>query len=103
VTDHLTGIHHVIAIGGNPQRTVDFYPRTLALRLAKLTVNRNCPGAYRLCVGEEQGRPGTVLKFFSSPGALRGRVAIGSLRHGAWRVRTDEVQAARAWLAPGPA
>jgi glyoxalase family protein len=33
------GIHHVTAISGPARRNVDFYTRTLGLRLVKKTVN----------------------------------------------------------------
>ncbi len=34
-----TGIHHLTAIAGGPQRNVDFYEGVLGLRLVKKTVN----------------------------------------------------------------
>jgi glyoxalase family protein len=76
--DHtLSGIHHVTAIGGEPQRTVDFYAGTLGLRLVKLTVNFDDPGTYHLYFGDELGRPGTILTFFPSPGSPRGHRGAG--------------------------
>jgi catechol 2,3-dioxygenase-like lactoylglutathione lyase family enzyme len=35
----MPGLHHVTAIAGNPLRNLDFYRRTLSLRLVKRTVN----------------------------------------------------------------
>ena len=35
----MAGIHHVSAIAGGASRNVDFYTRTLGLRLVKKTVN----------------------------------------------------------------
>jgi glyoxalase family protein len=59
-----SGLHHVTAIGGNPQQNVDFYLRTLGLRLVKTTVNFDDPGTYHLYYGDDSGRPGTLLTFF---------------------------------------
>jgi glyoxalase family protein len=72
VTHDISGIHHVTAIGGDPQRTVDFYAGTLGLRLVKRTVNFDDPTTYHLYFGDELGRPGTIFTFFPSPGAPRG-------------------------------
>ena len=60
----MAGIHHVTAISGNASRNVDFYTRTLGLRLVKKTVNFDDPGTYHLYYGDEQGKPGTILTFF---------------------------------------
>ncbi|MGD2216300.1 MAG: VOC family protein [Gemmatimonadales bacterium] len=57
----LTGIHHVTAITGDPQRTLDFYSETLGLRLVKRTVNFDEPGTYRFYFGNQRGEPGTTL------------------------------------------
>ena len=67
-----SGIHHVTAIAGDPQMNIDFYTGILGLRLVKVTVNFDDPGAYHLYYGDELGRPGTILTFFSWPGARRG-------------------------------
>jgi catechol 2,3-dioxygenase-like lactoylglutathione lyase family enzyme len=66
------GIHHVTAIASDPQMNIDFYTRVLGLRLVKLTVNFDDPGAYHLYYGDDLGRPGTIMTFFSWPGARRG-------------------------------
>ena len=73
------GIHHVTAIAGDPQQNIDFYAGLLGLRLVKLTVNFDDPGAYHLYYGDETGRPGTIMTFFSWPGARRGRRGIGQV------------------------
>ena len=64
----LLGIHHVTAITSNAQRNVDFYTGVLGLRLVKVTVNFDDPGAYHLYYGDEVGHPGTILTFFAWPG-----------------------------------
>ncbi|GAA1199720.1 ring-cleaving dioxygenase [Prauserella alba] len=72
-----SGLHHVTAIGGDPQRNVDFYLRTLGLRLVKTTVNFDDPETYHLYYGDEAGRPGTLLTFFPWRGVPNGRIGTG--------------------------
>ncbi len=71
------GIHHITAIASNPQQNLDFYAGLLGLRLVKLTVNFDDPGSYHLYYGDEVGTPGTIMTFFSWPGASRGRIGTG--------------------------
>jgi catechol 2,3-dioxygenase-like lactoylglutathione lyase family enzyme len=73
----IPGIHHVTAITADPQRNLDFYTGVLGLRLVKLTVNFDDPGSYHFYLGDELGRPGTILTFFAWPGAPRGRQGTG--------------------------
>src|SRR5438034_5509360 len=68
-TSPLLGIHHVTAITSDAQQNVDFYTGLLGLRLVKVTVNFDDPGAYHLYYGDEIGHPGTILTFFAWPGA----------------------------------
>ena len=75
--DPISGIHHITAIAGDPQRNVDFYAGFLGLRLVKKTVNFDDPGTYHLYFGDELGHPGTILTFFPWPGAYRGRRGTG--------------------------
>jgi catechol 2,3-dioxygenase-like lactoylglutathione lyase family enzyme len=73
------GIHHVTAIAGDPQASVDFYTGILGLRLVKLTVNYDDPQTYHVYFGDEAGHPGTILTFFPWPGAPQGRAGIGQV------------------------
>ena len=73
----LSGIHHVTAIAGDPQKNVNFYAGVLGLRLVKQTVDYDDPNIRHLYYGDALGRPGTILTFFPSPGANRGRHGIG--------------------------
>ncbi|MGH7889759.1 MAG: ring-cleaving dioxygenase [Thermodesulfobacteriota bacterium] len=75
----ILGIHHVTAIAGDPQKNLDFYSKTLGLRLVKQTVNYDDPGTYHLYYGDETGSPGTILTFFPWPGAQRGRRGSGQV------------------------
>ncbi|WP_103351202.1 ring-cleaving dioxygenase [Amycolatopsis sp. CA-128772] len=72
-----TGLHHVTAIGGDPQRNADFYLRTLGLRLVKTTVNFDDPGTYHLYYGDSSGKPGSLMTFFPWPEAPSGRHGTG--------------------------
>ncbi len=72
-----SGLHHVTAIGGDPQRNADFYLRTLGLRLVKTTVNFDDPGTYHLYYGDQSGKPGSLMTFFPWPDAPSGRHGTG--------------------------
>lgn len=76
---HVTGIHHITAIAGDPQRNLDFYTEVLGLRLVKLTVNFDDPGSYHFYFGTAHGSPGTILTFFPWPDARRGLVGNGQV------------------------
>lgn len=71
------GLHHLTAIASDPQANVDFYTEVLGLRLVKLTVNFDDPSSYHLYYGDTSGAPGTILTFFSWPGAQRARSGQG--------------------------
>ena len=74
-----TGIHHVTAIAGDPQRNVDFYVGLLGLRVVKKTVNFDDPGTYHLYYGDGAGSPGSIMTFFPWGGAPQGRIGAGQL------------------------
>ncbi len=87
----MSGIHHVTAISGTASRNVDFYTRTLGLRLVKKTVNFDDPGTYHLYYGDEQGTPGTILTFFPWEHAAPGRNGDGLPEETAFRVPADSL------------
>ena len=87
----MPGIHHVTAIAGNPSRNVDFYTRTLGLRLVKRTVNFDDPGTYHLYYGDERGKPGTILTFFLWEHAAAGRNGSGLTEETAFRIPADSI------------
>ena len=72
----LTGLHHITMITGDAQRNVAFYADLLGLRFVKKTVNFDAPDAYHLYFGDEQGTPGSILKWFEFAGAARRREGI---------------------------
>jgi glyoxalase family protein len=87
----MSGIHHVTAISGTPARNLDFYTRTLGLRLVKKTVNFDDPGTYHLYYGDEQGSPGTILTFFPWEHVAPGRNGDGLTEETAFRVPAESI------------
>jgi glyoxalase family protein len=82
----MSGIHHVTAIAGDPQRNFGFYTRDLGLRFVKKTVNFDDPATYHFYYGDETGRPGTILTFFPWEGAPEGRRGVGETHQTTFRV-----------------
>src|SRR5918912_548386 len=85
------GVHHVTAIADDPQENVDFYSGILGLRLVKKTVNFDDPGSYHLYYGDAVGNPGTIMTFFSWPGAPRGRIGTGQVSATSFAVPEDSL------------
>lgn len=77
----ILGLHHITLVCANAQRTVDFYVKTLGLRLVKQTVNFDDPGAYHLYFGDRTGSPGSAITFFEWPNAPQGHPGIGGTHH----------------------
>ncbi|HET7579824.1 MAG TPA: ring-cleaving dioxygenase [Bacillales bacterium] len=63
----LKGIHHVSAFTTQAAQNVNFYTKTLGMRLVKKTVNQDNTSSYHLFYGDELGNPGTELTFFDIP------------------------------------
>ena len=87
----MPGIHHVTAISGKASRNLDFYTRTLGLRLVKKTVNFDDPGTYHLYYGDEHGRPGTILTFFPWEHAAPGRNGVGQAEETSFRIPLESI------------
>jgi glyoxalase family protein len=64
---NVPGIHHVTAISGDVQKSVDFYVAVLGLRFIKKTVNFDVPDTYHIYYGDLVGTPGTAMTFFGWP------------------------------------
>jgi glyoxalase family protein len=75
----ITGIHHITALASSARQNVEFYTRTLGLRLVKRTVNFDAPDTYHLYYGDEGGNPGSILTFFPYEGLVRGRRGVGQM------------------------
>lgn len=87
----ITGIHHITAIAGNPQKNIDFYTGILGLRLVKKTINFDAPDVYHFYFGDELGRPGTVFTTFPFTGARKGTKGTGELTYTAFSVGKDSL------------
>jgi glyoxalase family protein len=98
VASSVLGIHHVTAIAGDPQQTIDFYTQVLGLRLVKVTVDIHDPEAYHLFFGTGTGEPGTLIGFYCWPGAIRGRPGTGQVRSTGLGVPPGSLEYWHDWL-----
>jgi glyoxalase family protein len=73
------GFHHVTALAGDAQRNLDFYRKTLGLRLVKHTVNYDDPGTHHFYYGDAAGLPGSLLTFFPWGRVRGGRKGSGAV------------------------
>jgi len=92
MTAPIPGIHHITAIAADAQRTIDFYTRILGLRLVKLTVNFDDPGTYHLYLGDQAGRPGSILTFFPFAMAAPGKSGGGVVDTTTFLVPVDALE-----------
>lgn len=88
---NITGIHHVTALAGDPQRNLDFYTGILGLRMVKKTVNFDAPDVYHFYYGNETGEPGTIMTFFPYEGIQKGRHGKGMLNVTTFSVPTTSM------------
>jgi glyoxalase family protein len=77
VPSTVTGLHHVTAIAGDPQRNLDFYTGVLGMRLVKRSVNQDAPDTYHLFYADAEGHPGSDITFFPWPELPPGRRGVG--------------------------
>jgi len=82
----IPGLHHITALSGTAQSTLDFYEGVLGLRRVKTTVNFDDPKTHHLYYGDTVGRPGTILTFFPWPQARTGRTGAGLVQAVAFAV-----------------
>jgi glyoxalase family protein len=64
MTLELGGIHHLTAVTADAPKNLDFYTRTMGMRLIKKTVNQDDTTAYHLFYGDGVASPGADLTFF---------------------------------------
>ncbi len=83
----IQGLHHITLVTSDAQRNIDFYVRTLGLRLVKKTVNFDDPSAYHLYYGDHAGSPGSAITFFEWKRVPKGQPGIGGTHHFALTVR----------------
>src|SRR5688572_12861447 len=78
----LAGIHHLTAVTAKARQNLDFYTRTLGMRLVKKTVNQDDVSSYHLFYADGRGSPGTDLTFFDWPAARERRGTRSIVRTG---------------------
>lgn len=93
-----SGLHHVTAIASDPQQNLDFYTKTLGLRLIKLTVNFDAPDVYHFYYGDGTGNPGSILTFFPFPEARPARPGVGQTFATAFSVPAESIEYWRSHL-----
>jgi glyoxalase family protein len=71
------GLHHITVLGGDGQRTTDFYVKTLGLRMILKTVNQDDPSTYHLFFGNGTFQQGSSITFFPWPMAVQGKPGTG--------------------------
>ncbi len=60
----ILSLHHVTATVDEAQQDLDFYIRSLGMRLVKKTVNFDNHNVYHFYYGDEQGTPSTLMTTF---------------------------------------
>jgi len=63
----LEGIHHLTAVSAEIARNVQFYTRTLGMRLVKKSINQDDVSAYHLFYADGMASPGSDMTFFDFP------------------------------------
>lgn len=86
----LHGLHHVTAVTAKAQANLDFYTRTLGMRLVKKTVNQDDVSAYHLFYADAVGSAGTDLTFFDWPQVRSTRSGAGTVTETGLRVLGGE-------------
>lgn len=64
----IKGLHHVTATVDDAQRDLDFYVKSMGMRLVKKTVNFDNHDVYHFYYGTEAGNPGTIMTTFPYKG-----------------------------------
>lgn len=94
MTLELSGIHHLTAVTAEAGRNLDFYTRTLGMRLIKKTVNQDDVSAYHLFYGDGVASPGADLTFFDFDAAPEKRGTHSIIRTG---LRVDSQDTLEWW------
>lgn len=93
----LHGLHHVTAITARAQANLDFYTRTLGMRLVKKSVNQDDLSAYHLFYADAVGSAGSDLTFFDWAQIPPVRPGAGTVSETGLRVLGGETSLA-AWI-----
>ncbi len=89
--DPIPGLHHVTALSGAAQDTLNFYAGVLGLRRVKTTVNFDDPKTHHLYFGDTVGRPGTIITFFPWPRARQGHTGAGMVQSVAFAIPPNTI------------
>lgn len=93
MTPATSGLHHVTAIAGDPQRNAEFYVGTLGLRFVKRTVNHDDPNTYHFYFGDAVGSTGTNITFFPwTDDGRRGEFGAGQTAATAYLIAPDSLE-----------
>ncbi len=82
-------IHHVTAITADITKNLEFYTKTLGLRLVKRSVNQDDVSAYHLFYADAAGTPGTDITFFDWPNVGNTVPGPGTVSLTSFRVMKD--------------
>ena len=98
----VSGLHHITAVSGPPQKNYDFYSKQLGLRFIKKTINFDDPFTYHLYYGNYNATPGSSITFFpwsnvvdGAPGTGEATVLDYAIPDGSivyWKNRFDELK-----------
>lgn len=91
MTATLSGLHHITAMCGDPNRNLEFYIHGLGLRVVKRTVNFEDPTTYHFYYGDADANLGSILTFFPWPQARPGKRGKGETAAFAYGVSADSL------------
>jgi glyoxalase family protein len=86
------GIHHVTAVGSDPNPSHQFYTETLGLRLVKRSVNQDDVSVYHLFYADNEGSTGTSMTVFPYPSARSGETGVGQVATTQFLIPGDAVE-----------
>lgn len=85
----VTGLHHVICVVADIERTRDFYVNVLGMVQLRETVNFDETTVLQLYCGERSGRPGTIISLLHYPNAPLGRRGTGQVSNIVFAIEKD--------------
>lgn len=87
----INGLHHITAITGDVNETIDFYREILKLKLVKKTVNFEDKYTYHLYFSNKNVDAGTIITFFPWNSTKLGQHGSGQVGRIAFRVGKDHL------------
>ncbi len=85
-------IHHVTAVTAQIGQNLEFYTKTLGLRLVKKSVNQDDVSAYHLFYADGVGSPGTDMTFFDWPHIGANVPGAGSISMTSFRIPGEALE-----------